>query len=220
VPVAPNTQYDLYAHLRGQLAAASSAGVWIVRAHFYNEAGQYLGYQDIASGDDTTVTAAWQQRGGRISTPTHTTQLRIELFNVLTSGWVGFDDVSLYKVEGGSITGPNLAPSPGFEVETDAVLSAYTTATSTRYYYAGGVRVASRTGSGSGATGLVWLLGDHLGSTSVTAQGSSGALVARNLYKPWGELRAGAATSGFLYTGQRWEEAAGLYDYYGVLKKA
>ncbi len=45
-----------------------------------------------------------------------------------------------------------------------------------------------RTGDGTGATGLKWLLGDHLGSTSVIAD-SNGAKTDGYSYKPWGELR-------------------------------
>lgn len=48
-----------------------------------------------------------------------------------------------------------------------------------KYYYAGGVRVAMRTG---GQT--CYLLGDHLGSTNVTANGTDGSLLGRVLYKP------------------------------------
>jgi hypothetical protein len=56
------------------------------------------------------------------------------------------------------------------------------TSTMKRYYYAGGERVAMRSGST-----LYFLLGDHLGSTSVTAT-SSGSLHSRQLYKPWGYI--------------------------------
>jgi len=45
-----------------------------------------------------------------------------------------------------------------------------------------------RTGSGTGTTGLNWLLGDHLGSTSITAD-ASGNKVAELRYKAWGESR-------------------------------
>jgi hypothetical protein len=51
-----------------------------------------------------------------------------------------------------------------------------------KYYYAGGVRVAMRTG----AAANLWLLGDHLGSSSVSANGTNGAKLAEIRYKPWG----------------------------------
>ena len=61
--------------------------------------------------------------------------------------------------------------------------------TPTKYYYAGPQRIAMWVGMGSGTTGLKWLLTDHLGSTSITADGASGAELSELHYKPWGELR-------------------------------
>ncbi len=42
-----------------------------------------------------------------------------------------------------------------------------------KYYYAGTARVAMRSGAGTVTTGLNWLLGDHLGSTAITAVNAS-----------------------------------------------
>jgi uncharacterized protein RhaS with RHS repeats len=53
----------------------------------------------------------------------------------------------------------------------------------TSYYYAGGQRVALRK---NGV--LRWLLGDHLGSTSL-ATNDTGGQVSRQLYYPFGETR-------------------------------
>ncbi|MCC7361265.1 MAG: HNH endonuclease, partial [Anaerolineales bacterium] len=86
--------------------------------------------------------------------------------------------------------------------------------TAKRYYYAGGQRIAERVGDSA----LYFLLGDHLGSTSITAN-SGGALVAEVRYAPWGETRylTGTTPTTFRYTGQRQESglggANGLYDY-------
>jgi len=69
-----------------------------------------------------------------------------------------------------------------------------------------------------GGSTYYWLLGDHLGSTAVTAN-SSGARSAEVRYKAWGENRytSGATPTTFRYTGQRQEASlggeAGLYDY-------
>jgi RHS repeat-associated protein len=79
-----------------------------------------------------------------------------------------------------------------------------------RYYYAGGVRVAMRTG----ADGLVWLVGDHLGSTSIAVTDASGA-TERQGYRAWGETRFGSLPTKYQYTGQRSEPELGLY-YYGA----
>ena len=52
------------------------------------------------------------------------------------------------------------------------------------YYYAGGTRVAMRTGSST----INYLLGDHLGSTAITTN-SSGVKSAEIRYYPWGTSR-------------------------------
>jgi len=92
-------------------------------------------------------------------------------------------------------------------------------ATTTRaYYYAGAQRVAIRVqGDPDPAdNGVFFLLGDHLGSTSVTAN-ASGAKVAELRYKAFGETRYewGSTPTTYRYTGQRQEAALGLY-YYGA----
>ncbi len=71
-----------------------------------------------------------------------------------------------------------------------------------------------RVGTGTGATGLKWLLGDHLGSTSLTADGAAGTKLTELKYRPWGELRYawGTTPTERRYTGQR-AEGIGLYDY-------
>jgi RHS repeat-associated protein len=82
-----------------------------------------------------------------------------------------------------------------------------------KYYYAGSTRVAMRSGST-----LTYLLSDHLGSTSVTAN-SSGALTSDLFYKPWGRTRYtyGTIPTTYRFTGQRAEisigGAYGLYFY-------
>jgi hypothetical protein len=76
----------------------------------------------------------------------------------------------------------------------------YTSSTNKRTcYYAGGVRVAMRNGST-----LYFLLGDHLGSTSITAT-SSGEFYSELRYMPWGGNRYtnGMTPTTFRYTGQR-----------------
>jgi RHS repeat-associated protein len=59
-----------------------------------------------------------------------------------------------------------------------------------------------------------WLLGDHLGSTSLVYDGTE---TVRQGYMPWGEMRfvdgAGELPTTFRYTGQREEEGIGLYFY-------
>jgi len=81
-----------------------------------------------------------------------------------------------------------------------------------KYYYAGGNRVAMRTG---GQT--YYLLGDHLGGTNVTYN-SSGVQISKLLYRPWGETRFSTGTTPTTrrFTGQREDcqrRTIGLYFY-------
>jgi RHS repeat-associated protein len=100
----------------------------------------------------------------------------------------------------------------------------WTSAGNTRYYYAGLVRVAMQRASYAADNGVFYLLGDHLGSTSVIAN-SSGGQHSEQMYKPWGEKRyptgASALLTTYRFTGQRQESGLGpsggegLY-YYGA----
>jgi RHS repeat-associated protein len=73
-----------------------------------------------------------------------------------------------------------------------------TGSTITKYYYAGSQRIAMRTGGT-----LNYLLGDHLGSTSLTTN-ASGQIVSHLRYKAWGEERyaSGTTPTKYQYTGQ------------------
>jgi RHS repeat-associated protein len=82
--------------------------------------------------------------------------------------------------------------------------------TITKYYFAGPQRIAMR------ANGtLTYLLGDHLGSTSIVTN-ASGAKISEQRYKPWGETRftSGTLPTKYQYTGQRSKmNSLGLYFY-------
>ena len=79
----------------------------------------------------------------------------------------------------------------------------------TKYYTLGSQRIAMRRGNT-----LTYLHGDHLGSTSVTAN-SSGGKVAELRYHPWGGTRfsSGTTPTARRYTGQIEDAAIGLYFY-------
>lgn len=64
------------------------------------------------------------------------------------------------------------------------------------------------------AGGLQFILGDHLGSTSVMSD-PSGALLNSQGYKPWGETRFGGVGIEYQYTGQYRQSAIGM-DYYNA----
>ena len=67
------------------------------------------------------------------------------------------------------------------------------------YYYAGMSRIATRTEEGK----IIWIYGDHLGSTSVTAD-KNGNELSRTSYYAWGTTRssAGVQETDYGYTGQ------------------
>jgi RHS repeat-associated protein len=111
IAVSPNTQYDLYAYVRGELDAEDSGGNWVIRARFYNSSGAYISYQNAAAGGAGSLSTTWQSKGGRITTPSNAASVRIQLYNYLNSGWVAYDDVSFREVDNLF----NLAPNPGFE---------------------------------------------------------------------------------------------------------
>ena len=73
-----------------------------------------------------------------------------------------------------------------------------TNGTITKYYYAGSQRIALRT-NGT----LNFLLGDHLGSTSLTTD-ATGVVISEMRYKAWGETRyaSGTTPTKYQYTGQ------------------
>ncbi|MEK7802639.1 MAG: RHS repeat-associated core domain-containing protein, partial [Pseudomonadota bacterium] len=77
----------------------------------------------------------------------------------------------------------------------------------TKYYFAGATRLAVRT-DGT----LRFLLGDHLGSSSVTTN-ANGVKTASALYKAFGETRytLGNLNTDYKFTGQREEVSLGIY---------
>jgi RHS repeat-associated protein len=68
----------------------------------------------------------------------------------------------------------------------------------TKYYYAGSQRIAMRK-----AGELFYILGDHLGSTSIVTS-ANGTKVSEMRYKAWGEVRyeSGVSPTDYTYTGQ------------------
>jgi hypothetical protein len=83
-------------------------------------------------------------------------------------------------------------------------------AASVKYYYAGGTRIAMRTG---GETPK-YLLGDHLGSTSALVNADGSGLQMQG-YVPWGEPRFSGVGTEYQYTGQYRQQALGL-DYFNA----
>jgi hypothetical protein len=77
------------------------------------------------------------------------------------------------------------------------------------YYFAGAQRIAMRT-----SAGVEFLLGDHLGSTSLTVD-SLGGNPRELRYYPWGEVRwaSGTTPTDYRFTDQMEVASIGLYFY-------
>jgi RHS repeat-associated protein len=116
-----NAQYDLYTYVRGALDPSVTVGSWILRARYYNTAGNEISSSDVAGSSPLTTT--WQRFGGRVTPPANAAKIQIQLYNVMSSGWVAFDDVSLVKVGG---NGANLVLNPGFETGSDTLPTNWT----------------------------------------------------------------------------------------------
>jgi RHS repeat-associated protein len=87
------------------------------------------------------------------------------------------------------------------------------TSTVKKFYTMGSTTVAVRTVSGTEDV-LNWVLGDHLGSTSVTAN-ADGSWNSEIKYTAFGEVRAisGLTPTEYRYTGQLEQNSLGLYFY-------
>ncbi len=73
----------------------------------------------------------------------------------------------------------------------------------TKYYFAGSTRIAMRKYTVPVSATLEFILGDHLGSTSLTTD-STGAKTSEMRYTAWGEVRYtwGSTFTNYTYTGQ------------------
>jgi len=85
------------------------------------------------------------------------------------------------------------------------------TSTVTTYYVYGPTGIIAMKRGGD----VHYLLSDHLGSTRVIVNGSTGAAEAFMDYLPFGGIWRSGGTSGtsYLYTGQQYDGATGLYNY-------
>jgi RHS repeat-associated protein len=98
VLVRPDTEYDLYAWMRGEINPDDGEGLWLIGAYFYDSNGWYDGFATAALGGAGTLDGTWQQKGGKIRTSSEAATLRVYLYHYMNDGWVAFDDVSLGEV--------------------------------------------------------------------------------------------------------------------------
>jgi RHS repeat-associated protein len=228
--------YDTIDRLETAAASGGTGGTYSVETYQYdattgnlsNKPGLgAIAYNDAAHKHAATHIAGvqkyWYDANGNMTTRTIsgvTYTLTYDAENRLISVTGGNTSASFtYDGDGNRV-------KSSITVNGNITLSAYignyfewtgSTSTMKKYYYAGSLRLAMRTGSGTGTAGLLWLLGDHLGSTSKAAN-PNGTLYtgSEQRYKAWGEKRfpAGSSTAPttYRYTGQRQEKDLGGVD--------
>jgi RHS repeat-associated protein len=120
-----------------------------------------------------------------------------------------------------SVTGPSLTTSFVYDADGNRVKSIAGSTTTlfigghyevnttaneiTKYYMAGASRIAMRKYIIPASNTLTYLLGDHLGSTSLAVDSVTAAVI-ETRYKPWGEVRYTTTNktlpTGYTFTGQ------------------
>ncbi len=231
----PQTQiftYDELDRLKTARATGGSGGIYITQTYSYNQIGNLLNNGDGAltydaqlpscpdnalnkshaavSSHGNTRTYCYDANGnqvrrtisGSISNLTYDAENRLTTVSGATSASFTYDgDGNRVKSVMGGVTTYYVGNYFEWTGSTTSMV---------KYYYAGSQRVAMRKGSST----LHFLLGDHLGSTSLTAS-SSGSKVAELRYHPWGGTRytSGATPTSYQFTGQRNDSYIGLYFY-------
>ena len=220
----PQTQtfhYDALDRLKDAAASGGAGGTYGIEYYAYNPIGNLTSkanvtqwYSDTLHKHTVThlnsVQKFWYDANGNMTTRNDST-------GNFAQQW---DTENRLITVTGSATGYFVYDGDGQRIK--ATLSGVTTAylgnyyewsnsAYKKYYYAGTQRIAV---NDNGT--LYWLLGDHLGSTSITAN-SGGGWYAEQRYKPWGEKRypAGASTlpTRHRFTGQIEDVEIGLYFY-------
>jgi RHS repeat-associated protein len=225
---APQTQTFTYDHLDRLLTAGAANGT----GGTYSESYAYSAIGNLTSKGGTALTYAAQSSScpaGALNKPhavvtfganTYcydqngnmvkrnlgtTTTLTYNHDNQLTATSGGATSTFVYDGDGnrvkGTVGGVTTTYVGGhYEVQG---------ATTRKYYYLGSQRVAMLENST-----VYYILGDHLGSTSLIVNSTAG-LYGENRYKAFGETRytSGTIPTTFGFTGQRQESGLGLYFY-------
>ena len=213
--------YDALNRLLSAQAAGGSYGTYSQRSYVYTSAGNIstfegaaLGYNDAGHKHAVTHVAGvqryWYDANGNATRRVNGSQditLTYDAENHVTS-ITGSGISATYVYDG---DGKRVKATVG-GVTTVYIGNTYERDNGTivrKYYYAGAVRVAMRTGGNT-----FYLLNDHLTSTAITTN-SSGVRQTELRYFAYGGTRydAGGQLTLYRYTGQRVETGTGLYDY-------
>ncbi len=222
--------YDTLDRLTSAVATGGTGGTYTSQNYVYDsttgnlssKAGQTLTYGDAAHRHAATAYNGWEYIYDANGNMTHRDppdanyyDFTYDTENRLIEGKKNGVTIATFTYDGDG----NRVKSVVNSVTTAYVGSHFewtgSTDTMKKYYSAGGTRVGIRVGSSTGqTTGLSWLFGDQLGSTSITLN-ASGAETGELRYTPWGETRynTGTTPTTFRYTGQREQSEIGLYFY-------
>jgi len=220
---------DVGAWLRGEVDGDDSFGesVWRVSVAWFDAGEALISESVVEEGEPGDVSETWTERGGIIQRPMGAVTARVRLRLETASGWVTFDDASLVELTGAMAAAMSpvtftTAATPVAAVEPEAVVGDGDTrlgvltagdgavVSETVYYQFDGSLVAMRRDGD-----LYYLLGDHLGSTSVSYR-VDGSETLRQFYYPWGGLRGSsepAVPTDVGFTGQRLDASTGLMLY-------
>jgi RHS repeat-associated protein len=110
-----------------------------------------------------------------------------------------------------SLPSPDVAPSTPAAAESEALTGASDAPIRRAYYFLGGQRVAMRQVAEDPSGVVYWLVGDHLGSTSLVLN-ANGTVHSEARYYPYGAERwaSGTLPTDYRFTGQR-DTGLGLY---------
>ena len=226
--------YDFLDRLQTAQATGGGApyGEYAQQSYGYSHAGNLtsfagatFAYNDAAHPHALThiggVQKYWYDANGNATRRIHDTQditLTYDAENRLTGLSGGVTASYVYDGDGNRVketSGGTTTVYIGnyFEWTGDA-------ATMKSYYYAGGTRVALRTGTASSGT-VNYVLTDHLGSTSLTLDSAGGRLNPNTelRYMPYGAPRYDTNNhlTSFNFTGQRKDSGSGLLFYDAAL---
>ena len=186
--VSAGETYNLSTYIRGRIDPDDSRDgwVWAVRVNWFDDSQVRIGYDHAAGGAPTTMPGTWTEVGDEVVAPVGAVEANIRIYLYMGSGWINIDDVTF-----------------------DSPL-----VTETVYYSIGTETVGMRQHQ-DGDDELYWLLGDHLGSTSLSYK-TDGSETLRQFYYPFGNLRGSTTPTvptdqGF--TGQTLDESTGLMHY-------
>gem|GEM_PF-1646566 len=216
--------YDALDRLAGATATGGSGGTYS-ESYAYNsttgnlssKGGVSYAYNDTAHKHAVThlggVQKYWYDANGNMITRivgADTYSLTYDVENRLTQVKKNGAVVAAFTYDG---DGQRVKSVVG--ATTTAFVGSYfewtgSTSTMVKYYYAGSTRLAMRVGANAPS----YLLGDYLGSTSITADGA-GNKIAEVRYLPFGGQRyaSGTTPTAYRFTGQREESSINLYWY-------